>query len=103
MRAIIEAAGPRNAPGEPDLAERMGVSPRTLRRRLGEEGWSYRELLASVRVERAKKLLETTAEPITAVGYRVGYDNASAFARAFRTQVGVSPSRYRRMRRGPVG
>ncbi len=53
----------------------------------------------SLRIERAKALLELTDAPVTAIALDVGYDSSQALARLFRREVGVSPSDYRRGRR----
>jgi two-component system response regulator YesN len=50
-------------------------------------------------MDRARELLETTQLPVTAAGQMAGYGNPSAFSRAFRRRYGVSPSRYRELRR----
>jgi AraC-like DNA-binding protein len=100
IRAMIMDAAPRRIPSESQAAEEIGVSPRTLRRRLREEGWSYRDLTRSIRMDHARELLDSTRLPVTAVGEMAGYGNPSAFSRAFRQQYGVTPSRYRSLSAG---
>jgi len=51
------------------------------------------------RIERARELLESSNLPVTEVAARVGYDDPTLLARAFRKAVGVSPSDYRRAHR----
>jgi AraC family transcriptional regulator len=51
------------------------------------------------RVERARDMLENTQLPVTEVAARVGYDDPSQFAAAFRRALGMSPTEYRRERR----
>ena len=97
--ALVDVEEPGAVPSETQAAEHLGVSARTLRRRLQEEGWSYRDLISSLRMDRARELLETTQLPVTAAGQMAGYGNPSAFSRAFRRRYGVSPSRYRELRR----
>jgi AraC-like DNA-binding protein len=100
IRAMIMDTDPRRIPSESQAAEEVGVSPRTLRRRLREEGWSYRDLTRSIRMDHARDLLDSTRLPVTAVGEMAGYGNPSAFSRAFRQQYGVTPSRYRSLSAG---
>ncbi len=85
---------------EPDCLQRMaavsGLSPRTFTRRFrSATGLAPLNYLQTLRVEEAKHLLETTAEPVNRVVESVGYDDAASFRRLFRRQTGVTPSRYR--------
>ena len=52
--------------------------------------------LRTRRMERARELLEGTADPIRTVRLSVGYTDPSRFARDFRKQFGVGPRDYRR-------
>jgi len=72
-----------------------GLSVRTLQRRLAREGLSYRQLLVQTRYEAAVDLLQATAHSITEIADRLGYSNATHFARSFRGVAGVSPRIYR--------
>ncbi|MFL6712705.1 MAG: GlxA family transcriptional regulator [Sulfurifustis sp.] len=79
------------------LAERLHVTSRTLLRRFRRAtGVTPLAYLQSVRLERARALLETTGIPIKQVMERVGYVDESAFRRLFRRQVGISMTDYRR-------
>jgi AraC-like DNA-binding protein len=78
------------------LAERIGVSRRQASRILKQElGVSFSEYLAALRIERAKKLLSTTNDPITDVALETGWQSLSHFNTIFRRRVGVTPSLYR--------
>ncbi|HKU37553.1 MAG TPA: AraC family transcriptional regulator ligand-binding domain-containing protein [Polyangiales bacterium] len=78
------------------IAHRLGMSERTLRRRLAQCGSSYRAVLEDVRRELALQLLRDEHSSIAAVAERLGFDDASAFARSFRGWMGVPPAQYRR-------
>jgi AraC-like DNA-binding protein len=78
------------------LARRLHVSPRTLHRRLADEGASYRALRDAVRRERAFQLLGKTDHSIAVVAASLGYSEPSAFFRAFVGWTGVAPSAYRK-------
>ncbi|WP_437925524.1 AraC family transcriptional regulator [Sorangium sp. So ce291] len=76
------------------LAERLRMSPRTLQRRLSDEGTSLHALLDEVRRGRAASLLEADMA-IGEVAYLLGYSEPSAFHRAFRRWTGETPEAFR--------
>lgn len=78
-----------------DVAVRMCVSSRTLKRRLKREGLSYRRLLEDVRLGHAIQLMNRPELSLEAVASLVGYSNTGNFSRAFRRWAGVSPGRFR--------
>ncbi len=75
------------------------MSPRTLQRRLGDEGTSVHALLDEVRRGRAAALLDADMA-IGEVAYLLGYSEPSAFHRAFRRWTGVTPEAFRARTRG---
>lgn len=78
------------------LADRMGVSQRTLIRRFRTElGMPPLGYLQNLRVEGAKKLLEDGATPIAEIVERVGYSDVSSFTRLFKSRTGVTPHAFR--------
>lgn len=75
-----------------------GVPERTLKRRFKRAtGVSLIEYLQNLRVEEAKRLLESGDLPTDEVGHAVGYEDASFFRRLFKRLTGLTPGRYRRM------
>jgi AraC-like DNA-binding protein len=81
------------------LARDLWMSERTLRRRLEAIGCSYRELVDEVRRERLFELLDSGEAHALGVGglaHRLGFDDPTAFARAFRRWTGTAPSSYLR-------
>lgn len=79
------------------LAAHVGVSSRTLSRRFGAAlGVSPKTYLDEVRIEAAKRLLHSTDDTIERIRSHVGFSDPTAFRRAFRRWVGVTPSEYRR-------
>src|SRR5262249_44403754 len=78
------------------LARRLGVSERTLQRRLKEEGTSLQVLTEDVRHELSLEYLRDPSLSVSDVGQRVGYSSLAAFSRAFRRWRGVSPAAHRR-------
>ncbi len=79
------------------LAERTALSPRSLERRFEQAlGMSPSRYIQLARIETAKRMLETSADPIERISGKVGYADASAFRRAFSRHAGESPTAYRR-------
>jgi AraC-like DNA-binding protein len=83
----------------PMLAKSLGVSERTLQRRLHEEGTSLQELMEGVRSELSLSLLRDSDLSVAEVAQRLGYASLAAFSRAFRRWKGVSPAAHRRATR----
>jgi AraC-like DNA-binding protein len=88
-------------PSLPDLADAMGQTAKALRRRLREEGQSYRSIVDALRRDTAMRLLDQPNLSVTEVGYRLGFSEPSAFHRAFKRVTGLTPQEYRR-RPAPV-
>jgi AraC-like DNA-binding protein len=77
------------------LADELSMSPRTLLRKLRQEGATYRELLDDARKEVAQWYLIKTRVPIEAIAERLGYVDASGFSRAFRRWFDKPPGKFR--------
>ena len=77
------------------LAERLNLSPRTLHRRLQQEGSSLQQLKDEVRLGLAKQQLRHTSRPIKLVALAAGYANEKSFIRAFRGWTGLAPAQWR--------
>jgi AraC-like DNA-binding protein len=77
------------------VARRLGMSARSLQRRLAEEKTSFRALLDDVRRRVAHHHLERRATPIEAIAYLTGFSEASAFTRAVRRWFGRTPAQIR--------
>lgn len=75
-----------------------GIPARSLKRRFkAATGSSLIEYLQNLRVEEAKRLLESGSLPVDGISAEVGYEDASFFRRLFKRLTGLSPSQYRRM------
>ena len=79
-----------------DIADRLYLSPRTIHRRLEEEGSSFRAIKDALRRDMALARLTKTDDPITKVAADLGYADSSAFYRAFVEWTGMAPVHYRR-------
>ncbi len=81
----------------PALAARAGMSPRNLARRFKEEaGVTPAAYVDALRVEAARRLLESSDLTVGAVAHRVGHAHAETLHRAFRKRLGTTPQQYRR-------
>lgn len=76
-------------------ATMLALSPRTLARRLADEGESFKSLLAEVRRELGEKYILDTSLSLTEISFLLGFSEASSFSRAFRNWTGQSPSAHR--------
>lgn len=82
-------------PSPESVGALLGMSSRSLQRKLRDQGTSYAALLNETRRELACEYLRDERCSVTEVAFLIGFEDASAFARAFRRWVGVSPSEYR--------
>lgn len=79
-----------------DLAKQNNVSQRTLIRRFNSAlGMPPNTYLQSVRIERARKMLEESDFNIDTVMNKIGYEDASSFRRLFKKKTGLTPTEYR--------
>ncbi|HJS77349.1 MAG TPA: helix-turn-helix domain-containing protein [Burkholderiales bacterium] len=80
------------------------VPERTLKRRFkAATGLALIDYVQNLRIEEAKRLLESTARAAEEISADVGYEDASFFRRLFRRRTGLSPSQYRRSFRSTPG
>jgi len=77
-----------------EVATEMSVGERTLQRRLQEEGNTFKEVLAEVRMKLAKKMLIEKGSTISDVAYLLGFSEPSAFVRAFKTWTQSTPKQF---------
>jgi transcriptional regulator GlxA family with amidase domain len=74
------------------------IAERTLKRRFkSATGLTLIDYLQNLRIEEAKRLLETSADSADDISAAVGYEDASFFRRLFNRRTGLTPARYRRM------
>ncbi len=95
VRDLLRAALPETLSLD-DIAHRLYLSPRTIHRRLEEEGSSFRAIKDALRRDMALARLTKTSDPITQVAADLGYADSSAFYRAFVEWTGLAPLHYRR-------
>jgi AraC-like DNA-binding protein len=85
-------------------ADAMGLSERTLARRLAESGVSFRQLTEQARQQLARAYLADPALAIAEIAFLLGYVDQSSFSVAFRRWTGISPGQFRNgLSSGPSG
>lgn len=87
-------------PGKEAVAQQLGISTRSLHRRLQENGTHYRALLDAVRLEQARQQLRSTQLSSSDIAQRLGFHSRQAFMRWFRQHTGVTPGDFRRQDTG---
>lgn len=78
-----------------EVAARLGLSTRTLRRRLAAEGVTYKTLVDEVRASLAVELLSSAGLSVEDTAIRLGYAESASFIHAYRRWKGVTPSAHR--------
>jgi AraC-like DNA-binding protein len=94
VRDLLRAALPDTLSLD-DIADHLYLSPRTIHRRLDEEGSSFRGIKDALRRDMALARLTKTSDPIAKVASDLGYADPSAFYRAFVEWTGMAPVHYR--------
>lgn len=79
-----------------DAARQMAMAPRSLRRKLEEEGTSFRGIVEAERRQLAVQLLESTDMKLDELALQLGYGDTASFTRAFRRWFGKAPGEYRK-------
>ena len=95
VRDLLREALPA-LPDQQEIADRLHLSPRTLHRRLEEEGSSFRAIRNALRRDLALTRLTRSRDSVGNIGAMLGYADPSAFYRAFVEWTGMSPQQYRK-------
>ncbi|WP_245549180.1 AraC family transcriptional regulator [Noviherbaspirillum massiliense] len=95
---MVPGTGPNDLES---VAARLHMTPRTLRRRLQEEGASYRVLLDEARATLCEELLRMERLTHAEIAERLGFSDVSSFIQAFKRWNGVAPGEYRKYRKRP--
>ncbi|HEX4823879.1 MAG TPA: AraC family transcriptional regulator [Candidatus Polarisedimenticolaceae bacterium] len=101
LRQVLWSRLSAGAPTLDAAAATMAMSPRTLQRRLADEGTTFADALGALRHDLAAGLLDDPKLAVYEVGFLLGYADQSAFHRAFRRWYGMSPRRFREKSRRP--
>lgn len=95
VRAALLELLPGGQSGIESVARRLAVSSRTLQRRLGDEGESFRGLVNRTREDLARHYLTTTSLTTGEIGFLLGFEDPNSFFRAFRDWTGTTPEAMR--------
>lgn len=95
VRDHLRAALPKH-PGLPEIARRMFMSPRTLHRRLEDEGTNFRAIKEVLRHDLAIEWLTKTDRSLQRIGADLGFADAASLYRAFKGWMDCGPREYRR-------
>lgn len=96
VRGVILKKFSAAIPQLPGVAEQLHVTPRTLQRRLKDEGVTFQGIVDNVKSELAIGLLKNPGLTVNEIAYKLGYLEPNVFRRAFKKWTGVSPTRYGR-------
>jgi AraC-like DNA-binding protein len=99
VRQYVLARPPLGAiPDMETVARDLGMSVRSLRRRLKEEGVAYKAILEEAFGMVATRLLSDTSRSIQETAHAMGFSDPTAFHRAFKRWTGMTPKQYREKR-----
>ncbi|MFT3922185.1 MAG: AraC family transcriptional regulator ligand-binding domain-containing protein [Myxococcales bacterium] len=94
-RALVESLR-QGEPIQADVGRKLGLSERTLQRRLRDEDTTFAAILDDLRRELAQLYLASPDVSLHEVAFLLGYSEPSAFHRAFRRWTGLTPQAFRR-------
>jgi AraC-like DNA-binding protein len=95
VRSKLMEMLPAGTANEYKLANTLGLSPRSLQRKLKDEQTSYSELLEETRRQLGKQYLSDSRLSINEITYLLGFSEPASFSRAFKRWTGHSPTEYR--------
>ncbi|VBB16701.1 AraC family transcriptional regulator [Burkholderia stabilis] len=95
VRAALLELIPGGVATVDDVARKLAISKRTLQRRLGDEGASFKAILAEVREKLAWHYLDRSDLPCSQIAFLLGYQDPNSFFRAFNEWTGMTPEAAR--------
>ena len=96
VERLIQDALPSGIPAIAQIGQHMGMSNRTLTRRLADSGLTFRDLIKKAQTDIARNLLRNSNSTMAEIAFRTGFSEQSAFSRAFKRWTGQSPAEYRK-------
>ena len=94
-RETLSTRLPYGGPAIGEIAKSLGISPRTFQRRLQQAGTTYQALLDEVRCQLAQDYLKKQNTPLFEIAYLLGFTEQSAFNRAFKRWMRMTPGEFR--------
>lgn len=95
-KASIAQALNEGSPKMADIARGLGLSARSFHRRLSEHGMNFQALTEQTRRDLAEGLLQDESRSLAEIAFLTGFSEQSAFTRAFKRWVGMTPATYRK-------
>ncbi|UHA74598.1 AraC family transcriptional regulator [Paenibacillus sp. 481] len=95
VKWIIKRSLTGGNPNIQAVAKELGMSDRTLQRRLTDKNTSFKQLLTRAKHEQAREYLRDPSLDIKEIAFLIGYEDQNSFYRAFRLWEGVTPSAWR--------
>jgi AraC-like DNA-binding protein len=80
-----------------DAARSVGMSARTLQRRLQDADLSFSRVTRLIRIQEASELLAKSDLPVTVIGFCAGFSDSAHFSRDFNLSTGMSPTAFRKL------
>lgn len=96
VKHLIGAMIIHGVPTKEMVAMQLGISGRSLHRKLQDMGTSYREILDQVRLDLAQTRLQEGNDTMSAIAEHLGFHSHQAFQRWFKQSVGTTPGEYRK-------
>ena len=96
VESLIKDALPSGIPSIIQIGKHMGMSSRTLTRRLSESGITFRDLIKQSQEKISKDLLKNSTTTVGEIAFQTGFSEQSAFNRAFKRWTGHSPTSFRK-------
>lgn len=96
VERLIRDALPSGIPSILKVGEYMGMSSRTLTRRLSQSGITFRDLVKQTQEKISKDLLKNSSDTVGEIAFQTGFSEQSAFNRAFKRWTGQSPTSFRK-------
>ncbi|AVI86130.1 Transcriptional regulator, AraC family [Pseudomonas syringae pv. tomato] len=95
VRSALLESLPAGAVSMQQISRKLGVSTRTLQRRLQYEGTTFQQTLDTLRDSLARHYLRSTAMSSAQISFLLGFEDANSFARAFQSWTGSTPGKVR--------
>jgi AraC-like DNA-binding protein len=95
VREVLTQRLQNREPSQDDVADALNVSARTLQRKLGESGTTFKDILDDTRRSLALAYMSASQHSINEITYMLGFSCSSSFTRAFRRWTGLRPTDWR--------
>jgi len=99
VRAAIQRKLAGGRPSMREIARELHLSPRTLQRRLQDDGFTFQQVMEQSRHQLARHYLKNSMLGLNEAAYMLGYVDSNSFVRAFRNWEGLPPAHWRELER----